>query len=915
MEAYKKEGLGGLEITPIYGVKGKEKEFVNFLSDKWIELLVHTLKEAERLDLGIDMATGTGWPFGGPWVNKEHACKTVEHKVYEVSDGQSLKEKVVFIQEPYLRTVNNQVYEVHDTTITGVPPTGSLKEPLLAGNTPFTIDRLIQPVEANKNLQGLALDQVRFERPLPLHKLIAYGPDGRALDLTKKVSTDGTLDWVAPAGTWRLYAIFTGWHGKMVERAGPGGEGNVIDHFSKQALTSYLKKFDDALSKADIQTLRGFFNDSYEVDDARGNADWTPLLFDEFRKRRGYDLESHLPSLFGNTSDDSGERILCDYRETISELVLENFTRPWRDWAYTKNAIVRNQAHGSPANILDLYATVDIPEMEGVEPLRIKMASSAGNVTGKKLISAESATWLKEHFQSNLYDIKVAVDRFMLNGVNHIFYHGTTYSPKDEAWPGRLFYASVHLNPRNSLWPHFSALNQYVERCQSLLQSSSPSNDVLLYYPIYDRFSTPGKEMIEHFDAVGNQFDKTVFKEAAEYMLNAGYGFDFISDKQLKNVKASGANVITEGGSIYRTIMVPHGKYIPLETMQHVVSLAESGAMVLLPGGFPETVNGYRDHEVRAKSYAALIGNLKKLSAGSPSVISIGKGKIWVGEDAKTLLDKAGVKGEALGEHGITFLRKKTASSTLYFLIATAGIKEKWIPVNATGEGVKVYHPMSGEIGMAKMRTVNGQCEVLLTLEPQETIFVEITSEKTSLPELKYADSSAKPFDFQSPWILTFLEGGPELPQSVKMKRPAMWTTLPGEVYADFSGCASYNTVFRKPAGGDRDWLLKIPMIGESVEVILNGKSSGTLLRQEDRVVIKGKMLQKNNLLELRVCNLMANRIAYLDRNNVQWKKFYNINFPAREPSNRIHNLFNAAHWPPKPSGISGKVQLVPLEK
>ncbi len=71
MEAYQKAGLGGLEITPIYGVMGYENQFVEYLSPQWIELLLHTLKEAERLDLGIDMATGTGWPFGGPWVKSE----------------------------------------------------------------------------------------------------------------------------------------------------------------------------------------------------------------------------------------------------------------------------------------------------------------------------------------------------------------------------------------------------------------------------------------------------------------------------------------------------------------------------------------------------------------------------------------------------------------------------------------------------------------------------------------------------------------------------------------------------------------------------------------------------------------------------------------------------------------------------
>src|SRR6187431_1620642 len=58
MEAYKKAGLGGLEITPIYGVYGDEENFVDYLSPEWIELFLHTLREAERLDMGIDMATG-----------------------------------------------------------------------------------------------------------------------------------------------------------------------------------------------------------------------------------------------------------------------------------------------------------------------------------------------------------------------------------------------------------------------------------------------------------------------------------------------------------------------------------------------------------------------------------------------------------------------------------------------------------------------------------------------------------------------------------------------------------------------------------------------------------------------------------------------------------------------------------------
>ena len=65
LEAYSEAGLGGVEITPIYGVKGYEEEFIDYLSPGWMDMLMHTLKKAEELELGVDMATGTGWPFGG----------------------------------------------------------------------------------------------------------------------------------------------------------------------------------------------------------------------------------------------------------------------------------------------------------------------------------------------------------------------------------------------------------------------------------------------------------------------------------------------------------------------------------------------------------------------------------------------------------------------------------------------------------------------------------------------------------------------------------------------------------------------------------------------------------------------------------------------------------------------------------
>ena len=76
LQALAAAGIGGVEITPIYGVRGTEDRFIPYLSPQWMAMLDHTLREAARLKLGVDMATGTGWPFGGPWVGDDTAPRS-----------------------------------------------------------------------------------------------------------------------------------------------------------------------------------------------------------------------------------------------------------------------------------------------------------------------------------------------------------------------------------------------------------------------------------------------------------------------------------------------------------------------------------------------------------------------------------------------------------------------------------------------------------------------------------------------------------------------------------------------------------------------------------------------------------------------------------------------------------------------
>jgi hypothetical protein len=867
MEKYARAGLGGLEITPIYGVRGYEDRFLTYLSPAWTDLLVHALREGKRLGLGIDMATGNGWPFGGPWVGPEEASRYITSRTYVLKQDQRLSEPVRLIQDPILRAV------------AGKPDLTGLKD----------------PISANANLQALAIDQVRFPKPLPLLVLMAYSDRGQSLDLTSLIGQNGTLDWVAPEGAWTLYALFQGWHGKMVERAGPGGEGWVIDHFSTASLRAHLAQFDKAFAGRDMASIRAYFNDSYEVDDASGEADWTPALFDEFRKRRGYDLRLHLPALFGNENADKNRRVLSDYRETISDLLLDRLTLPWSVWARSKGAITRNQAHGSPGNLLDLYAASGIPETEGSDVLSFKFASSAAHVTGKPLASAEAATWLGEHFQSTLGDVKRAVDVFFLGGINHICYHGTTFSPPGETWPGWMFYASVHFGPTNTFWNDFPVLNSYVTRVQSFLQSGRPSSDVLLYYPIYDAWGQPARGLLAHFNG-GEEVGGV--RASGQAMLSSGYTFDLISDRQLAGVKSVSGS-LRAGGLSYRALVVPQTRFMPLETLQKLTELAGSGARIVVHGKLPADLPGWNNLEARRRAWKDLIG----------------KARFLVGADLSQLLAGAGLRRERMVNQGLHFDRRTLADGRVYFVVNRGSTPiDAWVPLETTARSVGIFDPMRGEAGLAATRAAEGGAEVYLQLAPAESLILRTFNATVHAPALAYWKSSGEARELKDRWNVTFVDGGPLLPPRLEIAQLGSWTDYPGDEMKSFSGTAQYSTTFPRPVTDAAAWWLDLGRVAESARVRLNGADLGGLIDAPFRIVIPAAVLRESNTLEIAVSNLMANRIADLDRRGVNYKKFYNINFPARLASNRgPDGNFTAAKWPPRDSGLLGPVTLTPL--
>lgn len=851
---YRDAGWGGVHIIPIYGAKGYEEKFIEYLSPRWMEMLKHTCAEAKRLGLGVDMTTGTGWPFGGPNVTPAIASSKLVLTNFVVAGGAPFSVKL--------------------------PP----RRAAAAAAARADGDGKLAPGK------GASVE---------LQSLIAVSDRGERLDLTGHVDARGQLDWTAPAGSWRVFAMSRMAPIQRVKRAAPGAEGSVLDPFSAAAMREYLARFDAAFANYRGPVPRAQYHDSYEY----FATDWTPALFEEFAARRGYDLRSQLPAFFGLGDPDVSARVKCDYRETMSELHLA-FLKEWAAWARAKGFLTRNQAHGSPGNILDHYAAADIPETEmyaGDRSMLVsKFASSAAHVTGKRLVSSEAGTWLKQHFNETLGDLKTLLDEFFVAGVNHIVFHGTVYSPDEAPWPGWLFYAATQLNPRNSIWRDAPALAAYIARCQSALQSALPDNDALLYWPVQDDWHNPKGTLAGHSVHHRGWFEEASVGKLAAQLWKRGYAFDYVSDAQLADAKVN-AGSIALGGD-YRVVMVPACGHMPVTTLAKLLALAEAGAAVIFSERLPNDVPGFANLDARRAEFRRLLTRIK------PDGV-LGKGRVLVGEP-EAMLAAAGVPRETMADSGMLFIRRASGSGRQYFIV-NRGEKamDGWLPLAAGGRSAALLDPMTGRASVAALRQRDGSSEVFVQLEPGASLFARLSgNERLPGATWPYRKATGDAVTLAGPWQVKFVAGGPELPPPFETDKLGSWTARGGEAER-FAGTAVYRTSFDAPAASAGEWQLDLGAIAQSARVRLNGRDLGTVFAPPLRVVV-GRLEPKGNVLEVEATNLPANRIRDLDRRGVNWKVFYDINFIGLGG-----RKFDASAWPLAESGLLGPVRLIPTDR
>ena len=772
--ALEEKGFGGFHVIPIYGAKGHENKYREYLSEEWMRAFADAVRIGAKHGLGVDLTTGSGWCFGGPQIDASNGCWKLEKRL------------------------------------------------------------------------------------------------------------DGKMPYVEPVPT-----------GQLVKRAGPGGEGLMMDPYSVDAMDAFLRPFAVAFDKPDASRPVRMYHDSFEY----YNAGWTPRFFELFRRKRGYDLKDHWESFATGKGDpDIVARLKCDYRETLSDLIVDDVFPKWVEWCRSRGIGTRNEAHGSPANWLDFYALADCPETEMFgkdcqDILISKFASSAAHVSGLKYVSAEACTWVNEHFCETPLDYKRRIDRLLLSGVNRIYYHGMCYSPTNAVWPGWSFYASSQTNPRNPLWKDFDEINGYVTRIQSVMHATESDCDILLYWPIHDWWMEPSgfERMMSVHDI--RWFESLPFGRISRMLHEKGFQFDYVSDRQLKKLRF---------GDSHSAIVVPSARTMPLSTAKELMRLADEGFSVVFVGGYPETVPGFLDYEKQTAELRSVFENLPKRVR-----------KVELSE----LSGLAEFRSEPFTSSiGLFAWRRKSPGSTYYFVVNDRSSPlEGSFRISAAAESIWSMDPMTGKVRGVRMD--DGRARI--SLDPYGSVIIVASDKADSGFRDRYVPppKAVRECPVSGPWTLSPVCGGPKLPDLRIMQLLSSWSTGEDGTDEPFCGTICYSTEFAVDGALEETAAIDLGKVCHSARVRLNGHDLGCRFVPPYRFDVPKGVLQRENRLEVDVTNLGANRIRWNDSNGVKWKYFHDINMIS------VKGVwgggcvpFDAANWPVRDSGLFGPVALYSVE-
>lgn len=573
---------------------------------------------------------------------------------------------------------------------------------------------------------------IQVKMNLPFDTNSASDPvinSGEIIDLTGKSS------WDAPEGNWTLLRIgHTSTGATTHPSTTPGLECDKLSTADVNSHIDHLFKpvWEDSPDKAG-STFKFILLDSWEA----GCENWTPLMAEEFRKRRGYDLMPWLPALTGRIigSVDETERFLWDYRRTLADLVAENHYGVFQKRAHEKGMGLMSEATGigmpTVADQLLCKKYCDVPMGEfWVNHTRDgniddpKEAASAAHLYGQNIASCESFTSTPQTaaWKNDPYSLKALGDEEFCNGVNRFIFHRYAHQPWLDRVPGMSMGPwGINFERTNTWWNQGSAWIAYLSRCQYLLQQGRFCADLCYFYG-------EGAPSCVHHAELNPEVPK-------------GYDYDVCNADILLNLMGvKDGRITTPSGMSYRVLVLPPDNRMTLPVLRKVAKLVEDGATVY--GQKPEhspSLTGYPDSEVSLSKLASEVWGA--CDGKSVTSNSYGNGRVVLGEPLEKVL---GVPPDFIAKQGdFLFIHRKIAhdesmgADTEVYFVSNQERKSMTVDCafRVIGKIPELWHPDTGKREtVALYKTDKDITTIPITFDPFGSVFVVFQKNQTSTP-------------------------------------------------------------------------------------------------------------------------------------------------------------------------------------
>ena len=848
LEAMQRVGLGGALWMWGGGVGEGVKGPVKFLGPQWWDLMRHTVQEADRLGLKINLTAGSGWSHtGGPWIKAEHSMRRLELS--------------------------------QENRVTGP---GLTNIPIAAGEALVAV--LAYPWAEIQLLQA-------GEQPLQKQLLDSHS----VVDLTPRLDSSRKLSWDVPPGTWNLLVLRHRSTGDQPHPILPDEGGLECDKLSFEAVDAhwngYIRRVLDECGPAARRVIRWIHADSYEF----GPQTWTPKFREEFKRRCAYDPLPFLPVISGKVVDDpsiSG-RFLWDFRRVRADLFAEGIGGHLRELCEREQIALTTEPHLIPevfdqiqyggfvsepvGNFLGERRTAWYAANPPVGPeihLAKGEASAAYTYGLNGVVWAEAFTGVDHAhaWKETPEYLKTWGDLWLTEGINRFTFHCWAHSPSLTQKPGiTLGPWGIHFDRRNTWFELATGYVSYLSRCQFMLQQGLPVMDLCML---------TGDDVVAEFPRHPE-------------LRAAGYDYHGLTTDVLQKTTVDNGQLVLPSGMRYRLLVTYHRELRP-ETLRKLRDLVKAGATIVgvkpddAPGlaGFPAS-----RQEVRSIAEALWASDETAGLKGR----DCGRGKVFWGQPEKPVQGTSGcgvaaylactrelqvlrqvgltpdfeypLSGQEDSDHMLAYIHRRRPGMDWYFVSNQAGRPRKEnCFFRIAGRQPELWDAVTGETReLPDFHEVDGRTLVPLEFAPGQSFFILFRSPVTQsrVPERKSNfEVRQKLSELTGSWEVSFDPqwGGPTSP--VKFDSLTDWTARPEDGIKYYSGKAVYRKRFDLPVKGPyRRLYLHLGKVKDLAEICLNGRNLGAVWCEPWQIEITDAVRNGANELEIGVVNKWVNRL------------------------------------------------------